>query len=691
MEDRSWRAWPCHADVTDVNRWSLILFVVVSAGLAYWVAPAGSDRRLVIPEHLELDALQQTLLIRDGITRVMTTPTRYFDTAILHPDHNQLRTTEPFLGYVILGLPLATVLRLDDVRVYEVLRWLMVFAGLLYVRVLLSALGTRPSLAVAGAMVCVLQPALVNGFERLQVLSIPLIAGVVYHAYVLWSGSPHQRRHQVGLCIMAVLYALCGAYNITMTVVAVLMALPLLVRLVIRRDTRARLGPLVAPLVVAAGLTLGVLGPWLTDRADLAAYAGAPFLAIKHWNAASAPGWLVWVSGAPWLYQLGIYLALLGFLVWQCRVVFPVCNEPWGRVAAPLMCGLGAVTMVLSFGPDVPSHTNPMATDMTARLLDVVPPLKAMREFERFWAFGWTLGVAGVLAWIAATRRVWIPMRFALPAITLAVLSIWPLATRTTALTRRVEAAPWFVALAEKAPGTGPIYVHPLMTWNTPSCVLMPDAARQLGRPLVNGCLGVPPPWFGPAAEVLRRFPDAEAIWLLRRWGVQAVVHLSNDLHVPETTALRLETATSEGRVYTVLDDGALPSHPSRGDTAETGRLARVSVGEVTTEAEGIRIAAPDDVWIWGVEVQFSTEGLVVAPMPTEITVTADRAGAPRLNRAAAGHWMQSLAAEALLARTAPVAVIMFDAPHRGPLRLLGAGLGTMVHRVVVLGEPSRN
>jgi hypothetical protein len=92
---------------------------------------------------------------------------------------------------------------------------------------------------------------------------------------------------------------------------------------------------------------------------------------------------------------------------------------------------------------------------------------------------------------------------------------------------------------------------------------------------------------------------------------------------------------------------------------------------------------------VWAVEVQFSTEGLVVHPMPAEVVVTADAEGAPRLNRAGAGHWMQSLAAEALIARSAPVAVIPLDTPHRGPLRLVAAGR-LSIAGVVALGESSR-
>ena len=54
------------------------------------------------PDH-ELDAVQESLLVADGMNKLLTRPLAYYDTAILYPDRNQLRSTEPFLGFAIVG------------------------------------------------------------------------------------------------------------------------------------------------------------------------------------------------------------------------------------------------------------------------------------------------------------------------------------------------------------------------------------------------------------------------------------------------------------------------------------------------------------------------------------------------------------------------------------------------------------
>ena len=74
--------------------------------------------------------------------------------------------------------------------------------------------------------------------------------------------------------------------------------------------------------------------------------------------------------------------------------------------------------------------------------------------------------------------------------------------------------------LASHSRSAGALYVHPDLTWNTETGVWMIALAKVLGRPTVNGYLGVAPAWFGDASRVLHRFPDAEAVWLLRKWKV---------------------------------------------------------------------------------------------------------------------------------------------------------------------------
>ena len=108
------------------GRLRLFVLAVLFCAVGYAIAPFSyGDHRLLVPRNGELDAIQQTLLFADRTQTLLSNPRAYYDTAILYPDRNQLRALEPCLGFVLLGLPLHA-LQLDDVDVFEVLRWLMV-------------------------------------------------------------------------------------------------------------------------------------------------------------------------------------------------------------------------------------------------------------------------------------------------------------------------------------------------------------------------------------------------------------------------------------------------------------------------------------------------------------------------------------------------------------------------------------
>ncbi len=665
---------------------SRLIPLVVFAAVAYVVAPAsGGDKRLVVPEHLELDGLLGVELLRAGTDRLLTNPARYYDTDILYPDVRQHRTTEPFVGFVLLGLPFTTVLGLDDVNAFEALRWLLLWSALVFAWQLLLRLGADPWLAITGALVCVLQPAIMGGFERLQVLSIPLIVGVLYYALTLWAAERPSMHDQIGLCLITTMYVMCGAYNVVITLAALVLLLPLTGRVVWALWGAGRLWAFAWPIGVAGLVNLAMLWPWLTDRWDISAYMGAPFLAIKHWNAMRPPSWAVPL--AP-VFQGVVLILLASFVVWQVRVRLDPPGQSLSRISRWTLAALGLFVCIFSFGPSYASNNNPLATDLMRWVSSVIPPLTAAREFDRFWTFGMTLlSVAGV-----ATLGVVMHSRGRLAqrgvALVVGLVALAPLVSRPLALTRPVEAAPWFVTLASHAPGRGAIYVHPLMQWNTPSCVLMIDAARQLGRPLVNGCLGIIPPWFTVATDVLHRFPDPEAVWLLRRWQVDAVVDLNPARPVEPSHDFRVSSTHTDGRLFEILQSGPLPAHPSIGTEALNG-LARVEATWAPASSGGIIVTPPEDVLIWAVEVTFSLDQLIVDPIPTELVITADMDRGARLNRGSAGHWLQSLAADALLARTAPVAVVALEQPHRGALRVTGGGR-LPAGRVVLIGERLR-
>lgn len=291
------------------SRLTSVALAALFAGLTTLAVPFASRARTVlVPGVAELDAILGTLLIAEGGDTLLRQPSAFYDLAILQPDVHQRRSLEPFLGYVVAGLPFRAA-GLDAARTFEAVRWLVVFAALCYAWRLLRWLDCDRPLSAAGAALVALGPSLLHGIERPQVLAIALAPALVVHAV-----QARERRHALALGAWLVLYPLLGMYNAIAVAVAAVLTWPLIARLLIDR-WRARDPVLPMVVVLAAAVEAILLFPWLTDRADLAGYVDPAFLAIKHWNALDLPGetsptaMFVRVSlGLGWLAALGLAL-----------------------------------------------------------------------------------------------------------------------------------------------------------------------------------------------------------------------------------------------------------------------------------------------------------------------------------------------------------------------------------------------
>ena len=115
------------------------------------------DKRVLGPP-LDLDGIDSLLLLTDSVDKLLTAPRSFYDAAILYPDRNQLRSNEPYVGYAILALPLAAMPFLNDVDVFEALRWVIVVICLTYAYLLFRAVGTDRAISVGGALMCLSQP-----------------------------------------------------------------------------------------------------------------------------------------------------------------------------------------------------------------------------------------------------------------------------------------------------------------------------------------------------------------------------------------------------------------------------------------------------------------------------------------------------------------------------------------------------
>ncbi len=197
------------------------LVVVFLASFARLLVPfSPDDNRVLTAPGRYLDAALATFLIADGVDKLHDNPRGFYDTAILYPDRAQLRSTEPFLGFALVGLPLRSVLHLGDVDAFEMLRWLMLFAALVYAYLLFRAAGLDVGLSAAGAAICLSQSNLLVEVSRLQVLSIPLMLPILYHAVMIWAGGRPAAAHSIALFFWLALYPLLGMINATVGVVS---------------------------------------------------------------------------------------------------------------------------------------------------------------------------------------------------------------------------------------------------------------------------------------------------------------------------------------------------------------------------------------------------------------------------------------------------------------------------------------
>ena len=524
--------------------------------VAFLIAPLSyGDKSVLVPPTHELDATLASLLVADGVDKLRTDPAAFYNTAILYPDRTQLRSTEPFLGYALIALPLRSVFHLGDVDVFEMVRWLMLFASLTYAWLLFRAAGLDVAMSAAGAAICLCQPNLLNGIERLQILSIPLLFPVLYHGLMVWTARRPRPGHSLALFFWLAMYPLCGMINATVGVVAGLFLLPLLLTMCLNLWREKRLPAIAVPVLAAVAVDALVLAPWLVDRADMAVYTTPAFLTIKswrptfvplrirqlpafingrvgvsltvafailcviivtlgvarrirdekHWSARDRTGEaLIWIvpiltlamtglasfginrDGVRWLgvlFDAGCAAALLLFWRSQVRLSGARDQADIARHLVLVSMGLGLFMSLVSFGPayGINRH-HPVASGITTVLLDVVPPMKSIREFDRFWIFGILFLSVYAVVTIGRALRGHAPLIRGIAVAVLLAAAGTSLYTRRLVASPAIEAPKDFVAFAAKSKRKGAIYVHPYMKWNSRSGVLMIAIARELGR-----------------------------------------------------------------------------------------------------------------------------------------------------------------------------------------------------------------
>jgi hypothetical protein len=275
-------------------------------------------------------------------------------------------------------------------------------------------------------------------------------------------------------------------------------------------------------------------------------------------------------------------------------------------------------------------------------------------------------------------------------ALALAATATLPLNGRKLVATDAIEAPKEFLQLAAHSRGTGAIYVHPYMKWNSMSGVLMIAIAKDLGRPIVNGYLGIAPPWFDYASRVLHRFPDPEAVWLLRRWKVETVVSLAARGRAEQPDGLERVFENAAGQeIWEMTAAKGDARHPSEADARPVGsaRVDGTWSGIPPGRSGFFTVEGPSGFLVRAVEIHF--EPSVVERVPAEVVVyAAGDAPRTRLNLGRSGLWIASLAADALLRRKAPIATVVLASAARGPLLLeCRTSTAPPIGRIVLIGD----
>ena len=369
-------------------------------------------------------------------------------------------------------------------------------------------------------------------------------------------------------------------------------------------------------------------------------------------------------------------------LSWATLAVFWLRTTRWD--ATSLALALGVFLCLVSFGPAYSSNTNALANHVTTVWLDILPPLKSIREFNRIWIFGvLSLSVYATIQLSAALRghAASVQAGAALAVIGGTLLAVYE---RPLAASPAIEAPPDFVKVAQHSQRQGAIYVHSDMTWNSTSGVLMIASARLLKRPIVNGHMGINPPWFAYAANVLHRFPDPEALWLLRKWNVDTVIS-------------RVPVDPPSGSFVKVFEDGGLAvwdvasrgveiAHPSAAPCRGTTR-AEAAWTAAQGGLDAIAVKVPPGLQVGTVEIHF--RGSVVSTLPASIGVYgSDGTSEVRINQQRSGDWIESLAADSLVRRKPTVASIAIAGTPSTALRVeLGKSGSALLDRVVLCGE----
>jgi hypothetical protein len=264
---------------------ALLLALGLASGVLVARLPPDLETTVVTRRHHGADPLLSAVLLRFGVDSLLHHPSRYFRPPILFPDPNPLRGTEPLVAEALLAVPFRLALGDRPAAVFTWVKIVTLALLTLGTGLMLKELGVGLSLCLLGGGLSVLVSTTVVFADRLQAVSLQWLPLCVLFAVRYWRGGRPTQAAAFAACLFLTVQA--SLYTTVMLLGAAPFLAPLLLALRSRAEARRRATGLALATAAAGALCLFILWPYVTDRADVAAYSTAAYASEKSWYAAS--------------------------------------------------------------------------------------------------------------------------------------------------------------------------------------------------------------------------------------------------------------------------------------------------------------------------------------------------------------------------------------------------------------------
>ena len=261
----------------------LLLALGLLAGVLVARVPPDLESTVVTRHHHGSDPLHTAVLLRFDVDSLLHHPSRYFQPPFLYPDPNPMRGTEPLIAEALLAVPFRLVLGDRPAPVFTWVRIVTLALLTFGTGLMLRELGTSHALALLGGGLAVLVTTTPFFFDRLQAVSLQWLPLGVFFAARYWRRGRVAQAVAFGACLFLTIQA--SLYTTVMLLAVAPFLLPLLWRGLTHDRRRALV--LGAAALVAGGVSLLVLWPYLGQRADVAVYSSPSFAREKSWGAAA--------------------------------------------------------------------------------------------------------------------------------------------------------------------------------------------------------------------------------------------------------------------------------------------------------------------------------------------------------------------------------------------------------------------